>query len=96
MRTNLACSTKSLTTFTLSLTAIVVDDMLMASKPVSANDNLLAHLRKHFRMKDLGEPRFVLGMHVSRPSLHHITVSQSLYIRKVAEKFKLTHSRYQG
>ena len=76
--------------------------MLMASKPVSANDNLLAHLRKHFRMKDLGEPRFVLGMHVSRPSLHHITVSQSLYIRKVAEKFKLTgicphtHSRYQG
>ena len=73
-----------------SLTAIVFDDMLIVSKPASANDALLAHLGKHFRMKELGEPRFVLGMHVTRPSLHHITVSQSLYIRKVAEKYKLT------
>lgn len=76
--------------------------MLMASKPASANDDLLAHLRKHFRMKDLGQPRFILGMHVDRPSLHHITSDLAITVHSQGrQKVQLNghlpaYSSYQG
>ena len=73
-----------------SLVGVIVDDLLMASKPASVNDDLIAELKKHFGVKDLGEPRFLLGMHVERHSAHHITISQSLHIKNMASKYKLS------
>lgn len=94
------CLFYKITDSVYSLASIVVDDILMASKPASANDELLLNLIKHLKMKDLGTPDFILGMHIARPSTHHITISQFLYIRKLAEKFDLTdsptHSSNQG
>ena len=62
------CFFHKITDNVYSLVGVIVDDMLLASKPASANDALLAHLSKHFGIKDLREPRFLLGMHVTRPA----------------------------
>ena len=84
------CLFVKMTDDTYSIASIVVDDMLVASKPASANDDLIAHLRQHFGIKDLGEPRFILGMHINRPAPNHITISQELQIVKIAKKYNLT------
>ena len=51
-----------------------------------------SHLKKFFGIKDLGEPRFILGMHVTRPSPSHITISQKLHIEKIVKKYNITRT----
>ena len=70
-----------------SISTVVVDDGLIASNNPQLNKDLVVHLRKYFEVKDLGRPKFVIGMHIQRVARHHIRISQSLYIRKLAEKF---------
>jgi hypothetical protein len=54
-------------------------------------------LKTKFDISDLGESKFMLGMHITRDrSAHTIKLDQELYISKVLEKFSLAtckHSR---
>ena len=70
-----------------SIVVIIVDDMIAASKPASANDELIAGLSRFFIVKDLGVPRFVLGQHIHRYGQHHIAISQELYISKLKKRY---------
>ena len=67
--------------------AIVVDDMIVASNNPKLNVELYTMLCQKFRVKDLGFPEYVLGMHVQRLTKHHIKLSQKLYIQKMADKY---------
>ena len=45
---------------------LYVDDMLIASKSISAIDKLKKDLSSRFKMKDIGEVKKVVGMEIKR------------------------------
>ena len=83
------CLFYKITSTTYSISCVIVDDMVTASSSEAVNDALIAGLAKYFQVKVLGPPRYVIGMHVQRLGPNHLTLSQELYIRKIAAKYKL-------
>ena len=71
-----------------SVLALVVDDILAASNTKQANAELLHGLRQHFSIKDLGEPKYCLGINIRRLGRNHIRLSQEAYITKLLQQFK--------
>ena len=71
-----------------SILALVVDDILAASNSKQANADLLRGLRQHFSIKDLGEPKYCLGINIRRIGRNHIRLSQDVYISKLLQQFK--------
>ena len=83
------CLFYKITKSVYSISCVIVDDMITASSPPSANDELIKGLKRFFSVKDLGVPRYVLGLHVKVYDPKHFSLSQTLYIQKIKAKYKL-------
>jgi hypothetical protein len=72
----------------VAILMIYVDDIAFACKDKKEKDKLLDVLKKHFEMKDLGELKYFLGIHLERTA-NTLTLSQAAYTRKVLQKFNM-------
>src|SRR3954447_22077372 len=70
---------------------VVVDDMTLASKSLTALDNFVKELAQHFELRDLGETSFFLNIEIVRDRPNRtISLCQRQYILNMLERFKLT------
>lgn len=72
---------------------IYVDDMIVAAKGNEVIDELKNVITRHFDLEDLGEIKFYLGIEVSKSSDGFFQLSQSSYIKKVANDFGLSDAK---
>jgi transposase InsO family protein len=72
----------------LSIIALYVDDITMASKDMETIDQDKASLRESYEMTDLGDISWILGMHVTRDrDAGWIAISQQKHIEETLERF---------
>ena len=70
---------------------IYIDDITLASSNAAALDSTVKELASHFKLHDLGETKFLLGIEVSRNhSNHSISLSQCQYIIDMLERFNMS------
>jgi hypothetical protein len=69
----------------LSLLAVVVDDLLLATKEKAFADLFYARMSQEFDFKALGAPSYMIGMHLSRSS-KDCRISQRQYITGIGTK----------
>ena len=50
-------------------------------------------LAVHFTMINRGRPTIYLGMNINRPDLHHISIDQSGYIKRMLARFRMLDCR---
>ena len=56
-----------------------VDDITLASKSKEAFDKFVVELEKHFKLRDLGETSYLLGMEITRDwDNHKLSTSRSV------------------
>ena len=70
-----------------SVLAVVVDDILHAATSESAVDEFSAKMSSVYSMKHLGVPSLMVGINVT-VTKSSITLSQSHYIRQIADTFE--------
>ena len=69
---------------------VYVDDMTVACKTRSEYTAIVSQLKKHFKLKELGETSSLLGVYIQRNrSKRCLTLSQAQYVEDVLERFKL-------
>lgn len=73
---------------TLCVVAIYVDDFLVFCKDNDVVVQLVAFLKKHFEIRNLGEAKSVLGMRLTRTS-EGIELDQEEYIKNMLAKFNM-------
>ena len=74
--------------------SLYVDDMLVASSNMREINVLKRKLANSFAMKDLGAAKQILGMRITRDRKNRkLTLSQSEYIEKVLERFKMQDAK---
>ena len=62
--------------------------MLIASNDKKHADGLINKLKFHFRIKDLGKPRYTAGMHIEYNRMKRkLKLNQRLYIETIAKRF---------
>lgn len=72
------------------IVAIYVDDMIIFSNNVKAKTSLKNELMSQFKMKDIGEARFVLGMQIIRDRKNNkLWLDQQLYIEEILKRYKM-------
>ncbi|KAE9347966.1 hypothetical protein PR003_g6652 [Phytophthora rubi] len=71
---------------------VYVDDIILAGVPADI-DEVVAQLAARFKLKDLGRVHHLLGMKVHYRPGRMLTLSQTAYIERLAEKFGLGSSR---
>lgn len=70
---------------------VYVDDLLVFSNEPEWKRELKDCLMSNFKMKDIGEARFVLGMQITRDRKNaKLWVDQKLYVTDVLSRFGLT------
>jgi hypothetical protein len=70
---------------------IYIDDITLASKFAAALDKAVHTLFQHFKLRDLGPTKFLLGVEITRDrSKHSISLSQRQYIIDMLECFKMS------
>jgi hypothetical protein len=70
---------------------IYIDDITLASKSSVALDKAVHTLSQHFKPRDLGPTKFLLGVEITRDcSKHSISLSQRQYIIDMLERFKMS------
>lgn len=65
---------------------IYVDDILIASKNSGRADQIKREFSRQFKIKDLGEAKYCLGIEI-RQEKKQIRLSQASYIRKIMNRF---------
>ena len=69
---------------------VYVDDMTIACKSHTKYEHLAKELKKHFKLKELGETLSLLGVYIERDrSNRRLCISQQHYLEDVLERFKL-------
>ena len=71
--------------FGFAIIAVYVDDMNLIGTPAELEE-IAAHLKSEFEMKDLGKTRYCLGLEIEH-CLDEILVHQSNYTQKVLRRF---------
>ena len=67
---------------------VYVDDITLASKSQAALDKAVSELSKHFKLRDLGETSYLLGVSIRRDRANRrIYLSQKQYILDVLKRF---------
>ncbi|KIJ49713.1 hypothetical protein M422DRAFT_89278, partial [Sphaerobolus stellatus SS14] len=67
---------------------IYIDDITFAGNSKTEIDNCVQELSKHFKLRDLGETKFLLGIEISRDrSKHTLSLSQKQYTLNILERF---------
>ena len=78
----------------LTLIAVYVDDMILASKALEDLESVKNLLKKSFSITDLGEANWILGIHIERDrGTKQIRLSQEQYIEEVLSKFDQQDAR---
>ena len=73
-----------------TIATLVVDDMLIASKCKQHADDLINGLRKKYKLKDMGDARYTLGIHIDhKPNSNSLSLSQKLYIRTMVKRYNM-------
>ena len=68
--------------------ALYVDDMLISAKSLRTIKTIQTELSKQFKMKELGQARFILGMEVKyNRAGRNLHIRQVASIEKMVEKF---------
>ena len=67
--------------------AIFVDDLIISGSSIDAVNDFKAAISQKFKMKDLGELNYVLGMEVNRTVDGSITLTQKKYMEDLLKKF---------
>jgi hypothetical protein len=71
-----------------------VDDILLIGNNVQMLNSVKEYLNNNFSMKDMGEAAYVLGIKIYRDRSRHLLVlSQSTYLDKVLERFRMENSK---
>ena len=74
-----------------------VDDITLASKSKEALDKFVVELQKHFKLRDLGETSYLLGMEIKRDwDNHKLYISQRQYIVNKLAQFNMTDCKPVG
>lgn len=82
---------------TYAYLSLYVDDTVTATTTVTERLKIYADLRTHWRITDMGEPQYILGVRIDRDRiLRTITLSQPTYIASVAERFGITQPGTTG
>ena len=69
---------------------LYVDDLLLASDDLSRLQSIKNELSQRFKMKDLGEAHFILGLQIHRDrARRRLCVSQSQYVKSVLSRFSM-------
>lgn len=71
---------------------IYVDDILLACSDVAMISSFKKHLGKHFKFKDLGRPKYYLGLEVAQ-NTHGISVCQRKYVLDLLNDTGLTRCK---
>ena len=73
---------------------LYVDDILIIGNDISSLQAMKAWLNGSFSMKDLGDASYILGIKIYRDRYRRlIGLSQSAYIDKVLERFKMENAK---
>jgi hypothetical protein len=76
------------------ITALYVDDLLLFSNSQERLEALKRDLSSRFKMTDLGEAHYVLGIQIERDrSTRSLSLSQREYVRKMLDRASLTDCR---
>ena len=73
----------------LTLTSIWTNDILGASSTVEGKQLAKSQLGSSYEIKDLGEAKLILSMHIDRNSLGDITLSQCVYCECLLKQFNM-------
>ena len=73
--------------------ALYVDDLMLLNKMMGPITEVKGLLGEQFKMKDLGEVKFMLGLEVRRRENGDILLCQERYTRDVLAKFRMEDSR---
>lgn len=68
---------------------LYVDDLLIATKDINTLTNFKSHLMQSFKMTDLQEIKFFLGIQIKRTK-DKLTLDQSTYLKNVLNKFSMS------
>ena len=69
---------------------VVVDDLLIASDTDTNADQVIQELRKAgLKVKDLGFPEYIIGIHVNQNKQGNISMNQKLYIETILARFNM-------
>jgi hypothetical protein len=71
---------------------VYVDDIIIASNSMESVESIQLQLSAKFKMKDLGEPGWILGMQVQRTS-ESINLSAKQYIRDLLCKYQFENCK---
>ena len=67
---------------------VYIDDITMASASNASMDRVVGELKQHFKLRDLGETKFLLGVEITRDrSKRSISLSQRQYVLDMLEKY---------
>ena len=78
-----------------TIIALIVDDMIVATN--AKVGSILKIMERRFKMKNLGEVKWCLGMKVSRDrDNNYVFLSQDTYIGKVMRAFKMDDPKVKG
>ena len=67
---------------------IWIDDITFSSSNTTSVDRAIAELATHFKLRDLGETKYLLGVEISRDrSTRSISLSQRQYILSMLERY---------
>lgn len=73
---------------------LYVDDVLIAGKSRANINRVRIELKSRFKMKDLGNASWFLGIEIVRKrELSQIIIKQSAYIAKILERFSMSNSK---
>ena len=75
------------------IVSVYVDDMLILSKFQNEIEHFKYKISQHFKSKDLGELKFILGVKIQRINNNKLILSQQHYIEQLIKKFKLENSK---
>lgn len=73
----------------LTFVLVYVDDILIISNDKKRESEIKEKLSKHFKVKDLGDARYCLGIEIIRDR-ESITLSQTGYINEILQRFRMS------
>ena len=76
----------------LSIITVYVDDIIIACKSLDYLSDIKSYLSSHYKMKDLGELHYFLGVNIVQGD-GNIFINQSNYAEAVLKKFGFENSK---
>ena len=76
---------------------VYIDDIILASKNTTLLNQTVLDLSKHFKLRDLGETKFLLGVEIIRDQTNRtISLSQRQYIVDMLERYSMAKCNAVG